>query len=188
MPSTIPIEVSARHVHLTEEDWARLFGPATITSRRILSQRPNFSAVERVRLRGPKGELPNVAIVGPCRPYTQVELAMTDARSLGIMPPLSDSGSLEQAASITIIGPKGEVTRPAAIIQQRHVHLNPDEATSFGLYEHQIISLQIPGPRGATLENVLVRIRADFSGRLHLDTDEGNALGVTPGMAATLPD
>lgn len=183
---TIPIEVSARHVHLTPEDWADLFGAATMTSQRVLSQRPNFSAVERVSLRGPKGTLENVAIVGPARSYTQVELAMTDARALGITPPLRDSGSLTDAATITIIGPQGEVTRPAAIIQQRHVHLNPDEAIAFGLHEHQIISLHIPGPRGATLENVLVRIHQDYSSRLHLDTDEGNSLGVTAGMTAEL--
>lgn len=183
---TIPIEVSARHVHLTREDWDVLFGSATMTNHRTLSQRPNFSAVQRVALRGPKGELKNVAIVGPTRSYTQVELAMTDARSLGITPPLRDSGSLAHAASITIIGPHGEVTRAAAIVQQRHLHLNPNEATALDLRDHQAIKLRVSGPRGGMLENVLVRVHADFSGRVHLDTDEGNAFGITAGMTAEL--
>lgn len=180
----ILIETSARHVHLTESDWIALFGSETIAAERPVSQHPQFVAKQRVGIRGLKGVFENVAIVGPLRPYTQCEVSMTDAYSLGIAPPLSDSGILEGAAVVTIVGPKGEVNRPAAIVQQRHLHLNPDEASEFGLHDHQIIAVNIPGPRGARLDNVLVRVHPDYVCRLQLDTDEGNACGVTPGMTA----
>lgn len=182
----IPIEVSARHVHLTADDWRALFGAADMVPAHQLSQHPQFVAQQRVRLRGPKGEIPEVAIVGPARPYTQVELAMTDARRLGLRPPLSDSGALSQAATLTIVGDQGEVERPAAIVQQRHLHINPAEAAQSGLNDRQFITVRIGGPRGARLDQVLVRIHPSFSRQLHLDTDEGNACGVTPGMTAEL--
>lgn len=182
--SAIPIEVSARHVHLTMADWALLFGGATMTIGKPISQHPQFSAVQRVSLRGPKGELNDVAIVGPFREYTQVELAMTDARKLGVTAPMSDSGHLEHAATVTIIGPVGEIKRPAAIIQQRHLHLSPREAEAFGFQDRQSIALLIPGSRGLRFDNVLVRVHADYSCRLHLDTDEANAAGIQPGMTA----
>jgi len=180
----IPIETSARHVHLTQEDWAALFGDVEIAADRPVSQHPQFVAKQRVGIRGLKGAFENVAIVGPLRPYTQCEVSMTDAYFLGIAPPLSDSGKLDGAATVTIVGPKGEVTRAAAIVQQRHLHLNPSEASESGLHDHQTIAVNIPGPRGVRLDNVLVRVHPDYVCRLQLDTDEGNACGVTPGMIA----
>lgn len=185
MPS-VPIEISARHVHLTEADWTALFGSAAMMVDHPLSQHLQFVATQRVTIRGPQGEFKNVAVVGPFRPYTQVELAMTDARALGVAAPLCDSGSLERAAEITIVGPPGEITRAAAIVSRRHVHLGPDEAAAAGLQDRQSVSVRITGPRGAQLDNVLVRVHPDFTGRLHLDTDEGNACGVTAGMTAEL--
>lgn len=182
----IPIEVSARHVHLTTEDWFALFGQEEIQIDREISQHPQFSAKQRVTLRGSKGELPEVAIVGPFRSYTQAEVAMTDARRLGITPPLSDSGHLEAAASVTIIGTAGEITRPAAILQQRHLHMSPTEAAAANFVDRQTVSVVISGPRGARLDNVLVRIHESYSLRLHLDTDEANACGITPDMTAEI--
>lgn len=184
--NTIPIEVSARHVHLTEKDWTALFGSAPMTVERPISQRPQFSTKERVTLRGPKGELPNVAIVGPHRRYTQVELAQADAHRLGVTPPLRDSGSLAGAVPLTIVGPVGEVTRDCAIVQQRHLHLNAEDAKELGLSDRQTVSVDITGPRGARLGGVLVRVHPEFVARLHLDTDEGNACGVQSGMSATV--
>ncbi len=185
MPS-IPIEISARHVHLTKPDWATLFGTPEMTVSRPISQPGQFVAAERVILRGPKGELKNVGVVGPFRSETQVELAMTDARALGVAAPVCDSGSLEQAAEITIVGPKSEIVRAAAIVPRRHIHLGPAEAAVAGLHDRQTVSVHINGQRGAQLDNVLIRVHPDFTGRLHLDTDEGNACGVTTGMIADI--
>lgn len=163
-----------------------VFGQEQITIEHQISQKPQFVAGQRVILRGPKGEISKVAIVGPFRDYTQAELAMTDARRLGITPPLSDSGKLDLAAAITIVGTTGEIVRPAAIIQQRHLHMNPDTAALLNVHDRQVISLQISGPRGARLDNVLVRVHPSFSLCLHLDTDEANACGVVAGMTAEI--
>lgn len=175
---TIPIEVSARHAHLKAEDWQILFGTTEPTVGRTISQPPQFVAKERLTLIGPGGQIPDIGIVGPIRPYTQVELAMTDARRLGIKPPLSDSGKLEQAAELTFIGPAGTITRPAAIIQQRHIHTSPEKAAEVGLSDRQIVSVRISGPRGGVLDNVLVRIHEHYTWQMHIDTDEANAFGV----------
>lgn len=183
---SIPVEVSARHIHLSEADWTTLFGQTAMTVAHPISQSGQFAANERVVVRGPKGEFKKVAVVGPLRPYTQVELAMTDARTLGVNAPLSNSGSVETAAEITIIGPKGELICRAAIIPSRHIHIGPAEATAAGLHDKQTVAVRIGGPRAAQLDNVLIRINPDFVGRLHLDTDEGNACGVTTGMTAEI--
>ncbi|MFH0829236.1 MAG: PduL/EutD family phosphate acyltransferase [Candidatus Kerfeldbacteria bacterium] len=181
---SIPIELSARHIHITKDDWVKLFGTAEMTLDHPISLPKQFVAKERVVLKGPKGEYANVGVVGPFRQYTQVELSLTEARHLGIAPPLSDSGLLDNAATITIEGPVGEITKPAAIIQQRHLHLSPDDAKTLGLSDRQVISVRVGGPRGALLNNVYARVDRDFTTRLHLDTDEGNACGVVPGMTA----
>lgn len=184
--ASVPIEISARHVHLTETDWTALFGSEAMTVDHPISQHRQFAAAQRVTVRGSKSEYRQVAIVGPFRLATQVELSMTDARVLGLKAPLSDSGALDQAAEVAIIGPAGQVTRPAAIVPKRHIHLDPAAATTAGLSDRQIVAVRIDGARGAQLDQVLVRIHPDFTGRLHLDTDEGNACGVTPGMTAEI--
>lgn len=180
----IPIEISARHIHITKEDWATLFGMVAMTVDHPITLPKQFVAKERVVLRGPKGEYANVGVVGPFRQYTQAELSITEARHLGITPPLSDSGMLENAAIVTIEGPVGSIEKPTAIIQQRHLHLSPEDAKTLGLSDRQLISMRIGGPRGALLNNVYARVDRDFTTRLHLDTDEGNACGVVPGMTA----
>lgn len=182
----IPIEVSARHIHVTKEDWEELFGYASMEVERAISQEKQFVAKQRVVIRGPKGEFGHVAVVGPVRSKTQAELSMTDARALGIAAPLTGSGELDDAATVTVIGTVGTIERNAAIIPQRHLHIAPDEAKEAGLKDHQTTSVRIEGPRAAVLDNVLVRIHPDFQLRLHLDTDEGNACGVQPGMTAEL--
>lgn len=182
----IPVEVSARHVHLTESDWALLFGSIAPIAARMISQPAQFVGQERITLRGPRGTIERVAFVGPFRTYTQAELAASDARQLGLEPPLSDSGSLSAAATVTIIGPQGSIERPAAIIQQRHLHMSPADAATFNVRDRQTTSVSIDGPRGARLDHVLVRVDANYQLCLHLDTDEGNACGVTPGSVASL--
>lgn len=184
--TSIPIEISARHVHITEADWNALFGDGEMTSERAISQPGQYVDEQHVTIRGAKGKLKSVGIVGPFRPYTQVELARTDARVLGIDAPLSDSGSIDNAAMITLVGPWGELERAAAIVPKRHIHISPAEATTAGLHNRQIVSVRINGPRGVTLDQVIVRVHPKFIGRLHLDTDEGNACGVVPGMTAEI--
>lgn len=185
MPS-VPVEISARHVHLTAADWTALFGDATIITDHAISQPNQFVATQRVTLRGPKGEFENVGIVGPFREYTQVELAASEARHLGITPPVVESGQLDQAAEITIIGPAGEITRGYAITPQRHLHCNPDDAAKLGLQNGQMVSAVVSGPKGARYDNIVVRVDPDFSLSLHLDIDEGNACGWQPGLTAEI--
>lgn len=182
----IPIEISARHVHCDAATWKTLFGTAAPTIDRPISQPPQYAAVERVKLIGPKGDIDHVGTIGPLRTYTQVELAMTDARRLGLTPPLRDSGNVGDAAAITIVGPAGQVTAAAAIIQQRHIHATPADAAALGVTDRQEVHVAISGPRGGQLDQVIVRVDPNYVLRLHLDTDEANALGVTPESHATI--
>ncbi len=177
---TVSIEISARHVHLSAEDWRKLFPGDEPTSAKPISQPPQFIAVERVTVDGPNGKLEQVGIVGPLRPYTQVELAMTDARKLGLHPPLSDSGHLDHASQLTITGRSGSVSVNAAIIQQRHIHASPTDGQNYGLTDGQIVNVKVSGPRGGVFDQVLVRIHPDYVWRMHVDTDEANAFGVGP--------
>lgn len=177
----IPIEISARHVHLTQADWQTLFATPHPTVAKLISQRPQFVATERVTLIGPKAQIEHVGVVGPVRPYSQAELSRTDARLLGIDAPLGASGDVRGAAEITIRGPKGQITIRGAMVQQRHIHASPEEADRAGLRNGDVVSVRIAGPRGGQLDQVLVRIHPTFHWHLHLDTDEANALGVGAG-------
>ena len=185
MPS-VPVEISARHVHLTATDWTALFGESTIIPDHAISQPTQFVATQRVKLRGPKGEYESVGVVGPFREYTQVEVAASEARHLGVTPPVVESGQLDQAAEITIIGPVGEITRGYAITPQRHLHCNPDDAAKLGLKNGQTISAVVAGPKGMRLDNIIVRVNPEFALSMHLDIDEGNACGWQPGLTAEI--
>ncbi len=177
----VPIDISARHVHLSPADWRQLFSTDGPTVAKLISEPPQFIAAERVSIETPDGLIENVGVVGPLRAYTQVELAMTDARRLGVEPPLSDSGHLSQAVEITIRGPQGSIRVAAAIIQQRHIHASPVDAQNYGLTDGQQVSVVMTNSRGGRFDHVLVRIAPDYVWRMHIDTDEGNALGVLPG-------
>lgn len=176
----VPIEISARHAHLAAEDWVKLFSTDGPTVKRSISQPPQFIAAERLTIVGPSGQFDQVGIIGPLRPHTQVELALTDARKLGLKPPLSDSGQLAEASQITLTSPTGSIQSAAAIIQRRHIHANPADAKKYGLHDGQEVSVKINSPRGGMFDHVLVRVHANFVWRMHIDTDEGNALGVGP--------
>lgn len=176
----IPVEISARHVHLMAADWQQLFSSPHPTMERAISQRPQFVAHERIHLVGPKGELQNVGIVGPLRPYSQVELSRTDAKRLGIEAPLAESGHLEQAAQITLRTKKAQLTLPIAIVAHRHIHAAPGDADKYGLRNGDELTIMVGGPRGGQLDQVIVRIHPTFTWSLHLDTDEANALGLQP--------
>lgn len=176
--NTITTEISARHIHLSSEDWQQLFGDQSMTTATAISQAPQFLAVQRVTLRGPKGMIERVGVVGPTRAYTQVELAASEARLIGIVAPLSESGRLKQAGEITIVGDLGEITRTAAIIQRRHIHANPSDIERNNLKGATEVSVRFAGVRGGQLDHILIRVHPSFTWRLHIDTDEANALGI----------
>lgn len=191
---TIPIEVSARHVHLTEAHCQILFGH-NLTVLKSISQTGQFAAVETVRLevesrksiksesRGviSRSAIDAVRVVGPARGESQVELALSDCRALGLKNvPLKVSGSLAGTPGLTLVGPKGKVVlKRGVIVAQRHIHCPTEKAKALKLTNNQIVSVVVKGKRGVVFENVVVRVREDFIWRMHIDTDEANAAGVS---------
>lgn len=177
----VMVETSARHVHLSEQDLATLFGAdAKLTNKKDLSQPGQFACYERVTVVGPKGELPGVSILGPVRKATQVELALTDARKIGISVPIRESGDIEGTPGCKLIGPAGEVEISCGVIAaKRHIHMTPDSAAEYGLQDKQIVSVKVGGNgRELTFGDVVVRVRSDFAPAMHIDTDESNAAGL----------
>jgi len=169
----VEMEASGRHVHLSKEDALCLFGHA-LTKKADLSQPGQYVCNERVTLQGAKGRLERVAVLGPCRSKTQVELSLTDAVALGITPPVRLSGDLQGAADVTVLGEKGE-TFGKAIVAMRHIHMHPSDARRHGLRNGDTVSIRALTDRPTVFENVPVRIDENFSTRVHLDYDEANA-------------
>ena len=177
----VPLEASGRHVHVTKEQAIALFGHDLIPVRE-LSQPGQFLAKERVTVTGPKGEFQNVAVLGPTRKTAQVEISLTDGRTLGIMPPVRLSGDTKDSPGCTLTGPRGSVTIPeGVIVAQRHIHLHPRDAARFQVRDKQVVKLQTFTARPAAFEEVMVRVSPDFSSAVHLDYDEANACGFQPG-------
>ncbi|BBH20790.1 phosphate propanoyltransferase [Paenibacillus baekrokdamisoli] len=186
--SKVPVGVSARHIHLTQEHVELLFGQgAALTSMKPLSQPGQFAANETVEVIGPKGSFPKVRILGPVRNLTQLEVSRTDAFSLGIHPPLRESGNIEGSAGITIKGPAGEVTiEEGVIVAARHIHFHTSDAERLGIADKQRLSVRLSGERGIILENVIARVSEAFALDLHIDTDEANAAGAKTGDEAEI--
>lgn len=180
----IPVGISARHLHLTQEQVEILFGKGhQLTFLKPLSQTGQFAAQETVTLQGPKGSLEKVRILGPVRPRVQVEVSMTDARSLGLNPPVRESGKLENTPGITIKGPKGQiVVENGVIVAQRHAHMSLEDAKRFGLSDGDYIRVFVEGESGGTMEPVMVRVNKNYVLDLHLDTDNSNAFGLSQGQ------
>ena len=187
----IPIEVSARHVHLCRPDFEALFGAgAELTIRNPLSQPGTFAAKETVTLKTEKAEIPRVRILGPLRSYTQVEISKTDARLLGINPPIRDSHELELEGTpgICLIGPNGRITlKQGVIIPWRHIHMSPLEALEAGVKGGDLVKIDIDSdPRSLVFENVLVRVAPNYKLAMQIDTDEANAAGIEGGETGKL--
>ena len=177
----VEIEASGRHVHVTKEDAMKLFGH-DLTEDRPLSQPGQYLAKERVTVQGPKGSLKNVAVLGPCRPESQVELSVTDGRIVGIKPPVRLSGRIDHTPGATLIGPKGTVSLPAGVIAaQRHIHMTPEDAKLQGVSDGETVRLKTMTERPVVFEDVVVRVRKDFATYVHLDYDEANACGFRNG-------
>ena len=176
------VETSARHLHVSREDFETLFGKdAQLTNKKDLSQPGQFACFEKVRVIGPKGEL-NMSILGPERPETQVEVSYTDARKLGLVPPVRESGDTADTPGCRLIGPEGEVEiSKGVIVAKRHIHFTPDEAARCGVEDKQIVSVKLgtPGARETIFCDTVVRVRPDFSAAMHIDTDEANAAGLS---------
>ncbi|MGI6239166.1 MAG: PduL/EutD family phosphate acyltransferase [Christensenellales bacterium] len=175
------VEVSARHVHLSPRDFAALFGAdAQLTFRKVLSQPGEFLAHERVDVVGVKRTIERVAILGPLRARSQVEMAITDLRTLGINAPIRDSGDIDGSSPITLVGPMGKIELPCGLIAaKRHIHMTPADAARAGVIDRQIVSVRVDGARPLVFGDVTVRVRDTFALALHIDTDEGNAAGIT---------
>lgn len=180
----ILVETSARHIHVTEEAVEVLFGKgATLTEKKRLSQPTEYACEERVTIVGPKRELKNVIILGPCRKAVQVELSMTDARTIGVAPAVRLSGDVAGTPGCTIIGPAGELEiKEGVIVAKRHIHITPDFAQENGLEQGSVVSVKFDTDgRSAVLGDVVCRIDKTFTDAMHIDTDEANAVGAVPG-------
>jgi len=177
----VPLEVSGRHVHLTSAQAKTLFGHS-LTPKRYLSQPGQFLSNERLTLRGPKGEFTHVAVLGPERKEAQVEISLTDARTLGLTPPVRQSGDVKDSPGAILIGPLGTLELTEGVIAaQRHIHLTPEAAARFGVKDKQVVSLQTYTGRPVVFEELLVRVSPGFQTRVHLDYDEANACGFQNG-------
>ncbi len=180
----IPVGISARHVHLSQKDVEALFGLGyKLTFFKPLSQPGQFAAEETLELIGPKGVIKKVRILGPVRPRTQVEISLSDARILGINPPVRSSGDIEETPGIILRGPRGELQKDCGvIIAERHVHMTKREAKSFGLNDGEHIRVFVNGNKGGVLEYISVRVSDSYALDLHIDTDDANAFGLIQGQ------
>lgn len=173
----IKVGVSNRHVHLSKEKLEILFGKNyELKIHKELSQKGRFSSTSLVTIKGPKGEINNVRVLGPVRDYDQVEISKTDAFKLGLNPPVRDSGDLDNSCPITIIGPNGQVNlKKGCIIATRHIHISPSELKKLGFNENDKVYIKINGEKNAILGNIHFRVEIDNCLELHLDTDDANA-------------
>lgn len=184
----VPVGVSNRHVHLSEEALARLFGPGyELTKMRDLSQPGQFAAEETVTIVGPKRAIENVRILGPARSLTQVEISRSDGFVLGVHPPVRLSGDIKGTPGIKIIGPKGEIEiEEGLIVAARHIHMTPADAAQFNVKDGELVSVIADTPRPVVFRDVVVRVRDDFALDFHIDIDEGNAAFLSTGDTATV--
>lgn len=177
----VEIEASGRHVHVTAQQAQTLFGHG-LTPKRPLSQPGQYLANERVTVIGPKGEFQNVAVLGPERKEAQVEISLTDGRTLGLTPPVKLSGDVADSPGATLVGPKGSVSLSRGVIAaQRHIHMTPEDAARFQVKDKQVVRLQTYTGRPVIFADTVVRVSPDFATYVHLDYDEANACGFQPG-------
>lgn len=170
----ITVGVSARHVHLTSDEFKKLFNKSNLTIKVPINQPGLYAAEETVSIKGPKGIIDNVRLMGPLRNYNQVEISKTDAYKLGVNPPVRTSGDLSGAATITIIGPCAEITLEACILADRHIHISKDEADKMGINDKQEVNVIVN-----TIKPGIIRAHYKVSEHaykeIHLDTDDANA-------------
>ncbi len=183
------IEISARHIHLSDSDLETLFGKGyKLTPKKNLSQPGQFACEERVDIVGPKKEIKGVSILGPTRDATQAEISLTDARSIGVSAPIRESGDTAGSAGCKLVGPRGEVELAEGIlVAKRHIHLDPGSAEAMGVKDKQVVAVEIEtGERSVIFGDVVVRVSDKFAPAMHIDTDEGNAAGISGTVYGTV--
>ena len=172
------IETSARHAHVTKETLETLFGQgAELTIKKMLSQPGQYASEQRIQVVGPRGTL-TCTILGPTRPRDQVELSFTDARTIGVVPPVRESGDVKGSAGCKWVGPCGEVEiSEGVIVAKRHIHMTPADAEEMGVQDKDVVSVKVTNEtgRGITLHDTVVRVHPNFALAMHVDTDESNA-------------
>ena len=184
MSMEVLVETSARHLHVTQEVLETLFGKGyELTKKKDLSQPGQFACAERVDVIGPKKTLAGVSILGPVRPETQVELSLTDARSIGVVAPIRESGDIAGSGACKLVGPCGEVElAEGVIVAKRHIHMTTADAARMGLEDKQVVSVKVPSDgRAVIFGDVVVRVSDKYALAMHIDTDESNAGCVAPG-------
>ena len=174
------VETSARHVHVSAADLEVLLGAGyALTPKKDLSQPGQFACEERVDVVGPKRTITGVSILGPTRPETQVELSLTDARSIGVAAPVRESGDIAGSGACKLVGPKGEVELTAGVIAaKRHIHMTPADAAEYNVEDKEIVAVLVESEgRSLTFGDVVVRVSPSYALAMHIDTDESNAAG-----------
>lgn len=173
----VPIGISNRHIHLKQEDLNQLFGENfPLEPLKDLKQPGQYASTSKVTIKTEKGEIEGVRVLGPIRPYTQVEISLTDAYKLGLKPPVRDSGDLAGSEAITIVGPVGEITlTEGCIIASRHIHITEDQMKEFGFVGKKEVRVRLEGVKGGILDHVMLKVNKDSYFELHLDTDDANA-------------
>ena len=181
MAKEVLVEISARHVHVSQEHLEILFGKGyKLTPKKDLSQPGQYACEERVTVVGPKRELAGVSILGPCRKATQIEISLTDARSIGVKAPIRESGDIAGSGACKLIGPAGEVELTEGVIAaKRHIHMTTADAEKYGITDSQIVSVKVP-TEGRTLifGEVVARVSDSYALAMHIDADEANAAAV----------
>lgn len=184
----VPVGVSARHIHLTQEDVEQLFGKGyTLTKKKELMG-GQFAANEQCTIVGLKlRAIENVRILGPVRQKSQVEISATDARTLGVNAPLRESGDVAGSAPAALVGPKGAIyLKEGCIVAARHIHMTPEQAEGASLKDGDYVSVRMGSERGSVLDHVKIRVDESFSLEMHIDTDEANACQVKQGDMAAI--
>ena len=187
---TVKIGVSNRHIHLDREAMDALFGPGSeLHPNKELGQPGQYASEESVTIKGPRGEIKRVRVLGPLRSQTQVEISKTDSYTLGVKPPVRESGHLEGTPGVEVIGPKGSVVlKEGVIIALRHIHMHTDDAARLGVENGQVVSVRVPGDRGGVFDNVVCRVSPKYALEMHIDVDEGNGMGLATGDYVEIVD
>lgn len=188
VPVKVPVGVSARHIHLTQEDVEKLFGKGYQLTKKKELMGGQFASNEQCTIVGLKlRAIENVRILGPVRKASQVEISMTDARTLGVNAPVRQSGDTKGSAPIALVGPKGAIyLEEGCIVAARHIHMSPEDAKAANLKDGDMVSVRMGNERGALMEDVKIRVDKTFTLEMHIDTDEANACQVKHGEIATI--
>ncbi|MFV0519238.1 MAG: phosphate propanoyltransferase [Lachnospirales bacterium] len=188
MAKIVPVGVSNRHIHLSQEHINTLFGEGfSLTIFKDLSQPGQYACNEKVDLVGPKGTIKGVRVLGPARPVSQVEISLFDGFTMGVKPPVRNSGDTANSVGCKIVGPCGEVEITEGVIAAaRHIHMHTSDAENFNLKDKDVVSVKVAGDRGGVFDQVLVRVHNDFALEFHIDLDEANAFALGNGATVEI--